>query len=120
MKVLIVEDQKDTSEYLSTLLQSYDIIVHTCTNSLQALELVCSNQYNWAIIDLNLEGSIQGEELIEELKKYRPEIKMIVSTGLFLSNDQKNKFIKLGVKAVLEKPYQEDVLINLLFNKLIN
>ena len=68
MKVLIIEDEKDLSESISTYLKSEHFTCETAFDFREALEKISIYDYACIILDINLpEGN--GLTLLKELKK---------------------------------------------------
>ena len=68
-------------------------------------------------VDLFLEGHLPGKELIESILNIRPETKIIVSTAMFLSREEKNNLIEKGIRTILDKPYDILHLCNIVTGK---
>jgi DNA-binding response OmpR family regulator len=118
MRILLVENDKFISDMIKTVLTytkySEEIVtIDQCTNIIDALELMSTNNYQWAIVDMFLDENYPGSDLIDALNAVGTKI--IMSTGMYLTNDEKNSFIKRGVNVVLEKPYANSSLINIIF-----
>jgi len=84
-KILIVDDLPDWRKMLSGLLsdEGYEVVTAGKTN--EALELLYQKPYHVAILDLRLheadEENRDGLTLAEEMKRYLPELAIIMLTG---------------------------------------
>ena len=82
-KVLIVDDEKMIRMGIKAALpwQSYNISeVYTAASGMEALSLLKEHMPELMITDINM-TEMTGLELIEQVKKINPEIKIIVLTG---------------------------------------
>ena len=88
IEILLVDDEPlllESLEIVLTIKGGYKVC-GTAGNGLEALKLLQEHQPNVMLIDLNMPG-MGGIELIKEIKKLYPEIKMIVLTTFY---DEKN------------------------------
>ena len=110
-KVLIVEDNTETQLILKIYLRDfYDI--DTVQNAAEALKFLGKNIYDLVVLDINLPGEMDGNDVIVRVKK-DPVLKLIpilVVTAYALRGD-KEKFLSLGANGYLAKPVdKKDIL----------
>ena len=67
MKVLIVDDEQDTLEFLSYNLKQADFNVITCDNGKDALNKIRSEKPDVAILDIMMPG-MDGIETCQEIR----------------------------------------------------
>ena len=70
MKLLIVEDEKKTGEYLTKGLTEAGFVVDLADNGLNGYHLAMTGDYDLIILDIMLDG----EDGYEILKKYDVEL----------------------------------------------
>ena len=68
---------------------------------------------DYAIIDLNMPGSVSGEELTSHIIENYPDTTVIISSG-FVDPETRKRLEELGVSAILEKPYKMDDVLSLI------
>lgn len=91
---------------------SPDSKVYQASNLQQALESVKTNEIDIAIIDAHFPDG-NSLTILPEIKKIRPEIKILVFTGID-ENAQSLKYINAGANGFLSKMSEEDEIENAL------
>ncbi len=71
------------------------------------------NAFDAVLIDLTVNGELQGIDAIEKLKDINPEVVAILSTG-YLNSPVIKEFREYGFKELLHKPYDMNELGNAL------
>ncbi|MBR4777608.1 MAG: response regulator transcription factor [Lachnospiraceae bacterium] len=112
IEIFLVDDEPlllESLEIVLTLKGGYKVC-GTAGNGLEALKLLKEHQPNVMLIDLNMPG-MGGIELIKEIKKLYPEIKMIVLTTFY---DEKNisEALSSGASGYLLKDSGKDAIID--------
>ena len=108
--VLLVEDDRDLREFLSEVLgQAGYAATAFATADLALKALDEGAEADLVVTDLILPGK-RGHELLEELRRGRPELNVIVITA-FGSIDSAIEMIKKGAYDYLAKPVQPDMLL---------
>ncbi len=109
--ILVVDDESMLAEYLQDLLEGYDYKVTACTDPLEALKLF---QAEHKSIDLLITDQtmpqMTGIELIRQLLIYKPELPVILCSGL---SDvvAEHEMEKCGVTMYLQKPVKAPDLL---------
>lgn len=109
-RVLIIDDDVDIVESLSTLLKEAGYIVDTATSGEEAIRKSKDNVYNVALIDIVL-PDMTGIDLLTKLEERDPKTRKIIVTG-FASLDNAVKALNLGADAYLIKPVDPKDLLN--------
>jgi len=111
IKFLIVDDEQDVVDNVSELftLRNYNVI--TATSGTKALELVKKENPNIIILDIRM-PDISGMDVLKEVRKNYPKIRVIMLTGVE-DEETKNMAIGLGASGYLTKPYSYSELIEL-------
>lgn len=91
---------------------SPDSKVFHASNLQQALESVKTNEIDIAVIDAHFPDG-NSLTILPEIKKIRPEIKILVFTGID-ENTQSLKYINAGANGFLSKMSEEDEIENAL------
>jgi DNA-binding NtrC family response regulator len=87
-------------------------VVSKAINGKTALEVATKEQFDIALVDLKMPG-MNGQELLEVLKRYHKFIEVIILTG-HGSLDSAVECTKLGAFGYLPKPYEIDKLLDTL------
>lgn len=81
IKVLIVDDNENECRTLKNILDKAGFKASTAGGSAQALAMVQETDFNIIFMDLVLKGDQSGVEIFRQIKKLRPEAKVILFTG---------------------------------------
>jgi len=85
--ILVVDDEAPTRELLSIYLKRRGCTVTSANNGADALRLVNELPVQLVILDINLGEKASGLDLLEPMKKSRPNVPVILFSGIAL--DQK-------------------------------
>ena len=116
---LIIEDQRPVRESLGELLKLAGFEVKLIGDGHAALEEAQATRYDLLTVDLNM-PSLDGLSLIESLVSTEgPNQKTpIVVISAYLSNETEDTLRELGVIECLSKPFEADLLLDLVKNVL--
>lgn len=103
MRILIVEDEIDLLEAISDGLRLSGYAVDTCDNGEDAYELICIENYDLIILDLNL-PKMDGLEILKKVRKENLELKILILSARSSINDKVNG-LDLGANDYLTKPF---------------
>ncbi len=111
IKFLIVDDEPDVVDSVSELftLRNYNVI--TATSGTKALEMVKKENPNIIILDIRM-PDISGMDVLKEVKKNYPKIRVIMLTGVE-DESTKNMAMGLGASGYLTKPYSYSELLDM-------
>lgn len=109
-KILFIDDEESLLTMLTKLISRLGYQLITATDGLEALNLFYSNQkeIDLVIIDKNL-PTISGIELIQKIKEIKPEIKIILTSGIQLDSEIDELKAHL-IDQFIQKPYTVDIL----------
>ncbi|MCK4532609.1 response regulator [bacterium] len=108
INILIVDDDKRSSEILGTILEDEGYKIMCVETIARAKEEAAENIYHLALIDIKLsDGS--GWELLKEIKRINQETKVIILSGVVTIKNS-DKAINEGVFAFVQKPFDVDGL----------
>lgn len=114
MRVLLVEDNKDTLATMAAVLrfESYDIV--TATDAVAGLEIAKVYQPEVVLLDIGLPG-LNGYELAQALRKQNPNRKLhIAAVTAYNSPEDKTRAAAAGIDTHLPKPAKPDTILRLL------
>jgi len=111
IKFLVVDDEQDVVDNVSELFTLRNYAVVTATSGKKALELVEKEKPNIIILDIRM-PDINGIDVLKEVKKNHPKIRVIMLTGIE-DEATKNMAMALGASGYFTKPYSYAELIEL-------
>jgi len=79
-RILIIDDEEGLNRFLKKFFVEENFEVVTATNGDTGLEIFKQFPFDLTIVDLYMPGK-NGVETIEEIRKIKPEAKIIVITG---------------------------------------
>ncbi len=110
--LLVVEDEKSVRELVARILEKQGYHVLLAGTAAEALELWRAHREEVALLltDLIMPGNMNGRDLAEALRKDRPDLKVIFTSGY--SADIVGKDFKLESEMYfLQKPYPPQTLV---------
>lgn len=109
MKVLIVEDDKNTLLMLRLLLSHAGCRVSSADNPPEGLVALENGRFDWMIVDGQM-LPIDGFELAAKAKKMQPDIKIIMISGIYGPEDIAGH----PIRKLFQKPVDTDALVSYL------
>jgi len=110
INILIVEDESivtmELESYIETLGYS---IISVCSNSDDVLKTISNNKINIIIMDICINGDIDGIETAEIIMKHYPSIEIIFLTA-HLDDYNVDRAINIDPIAYLSKPFNREEL----------
>ena len=108
-KVLVMEDDVLVRDTVIAMIKRLGYEVDFAENADETIEkysksLNNGHPFDAVLIDLTINGEIQGIEAIEKLKELNPDVVGILSTG-YLNNPVINEYEEHGFSDLLHKPY---------------
>ncbi len=103
-KVLVAEDEKVLRLMMAKLLQISGYKVYTCSDGLQALELIGKESFDLIVTDMMMPGA-NGMEVLRATRRRQPRTKVIIITGT-PSSETLLEAKREGAYAYLRKPFQ--------------
>lgn len=112
-KVLIVENDKVSIDYLRMILKKY-YSVDTAGDGQSAIKLASENNYSIIFMDIGLGFGMNGLQTTAEIRKISGYEKTpIVAITAYAMKGDKENFLSQGITHYLSKPYTKDDLMNL-------
>jgi DNA-binding response OmpR family regulator len=103
MKLLIVEDELDLLNSISSYLQKEDFVCEIASTYFDAEDKVISYKYDVIILDINLPDG-NGLDILKHVKKSNPETGVLIVSAKD-SLDDKLKGLDLGADDYITKPF---------------
>ncbi len=111
-KILLVDDEDRVLDILACMFRDVGLDVATAATPAEALRLVSEEPFRMAFVD-NYLGSMDGMELIDQLRKADPSLQFVIMTG---NPDIETavRALKNGIADFLRKPFRfEDLLVSI-------
>jgi DNA-binding NtrC family response regulator len=116
LRILIVDDDKEITGSLSMLLESEGYRTDVAYTVKEAIEKSYENDYNLAILDINLPDG-EGTSLLKALRTTSPKTMKIMFTGYPMLENAVNS-LNDGAVAYLIKPVDLEKLLKVIKEKL--
>jgi DNA-binding NtrC family response regulator len=114
--ILIIDDDEAILKSLKSILEMKGFRVATAENGREALEKVCSDFFNLALIDIRL-PDIDGTSLLQEFQQLVPMMRKVMITG-YSTEENAIDSLNLGADGYLRKPVMPGRLLKFLSDKL--
>ncbi|MGO9893556.1 MAG: PAS domain S-box protein [Bryobacteraceae bacterium] len=103
--VVVVDDEKLVREMMKKVLERYGYTVLLAESGLAAMDLLRRHPGDIALVVLDLSmPRMSGEEALPELRKIRPEVKILVSSG-YNESETMTMFKGQRVSGFIQKPF---------------
>jgi two-component system, cell cycle response regulator CtrA len=109
VRVLLVEDDKETSQSVDLMLKTEGLNVYTTERGEEGIDLAKMYDYDIILLDLNL-PDMPGYEVLRSLHMARVAIPILILSGL-ASIEDKIRGLGLGADDYLPKPFHRDELV---------
>jgi len=114
--ILIVEDDANIRETISTILQQKGYSTNTAKTGQEAIQKSKTKFFNLALLDIKL-PDIEGTKLLTMMHGNLPKMMKIMITG-YPSLENAVEAVNLGADAYIIKPVKPDKLLALIEEKL--
>lgn len=108
-RILVIDDDLNTCNLLTRLLQKEGIEVTADNSPLNAIDLFKKDNFDLVITDFYM-PEMNGTELIGRIKQINPDVDVIVMTA-FASIDNAVEAMRKGAYDYIVKPFQNDDLL---------
>ncbi len=106
VKLLIVDDEKNTRDALSDgLVKPDERQVFTAATPKEAMKILNEEDIDLVLTDLKIQEPDSGVRLLKEIKKYDPNIVVVMMTA-YGSIDTAVEAMKLGAYDYIQKPFR--------------
>lgn len=106
--IMVLDDVLDAGIMIKKILQRKGHNVQTFTEEEEAIKYATQNDIDCAILDIKLK-KMTGIEVLEELKKVKKDIKVIMLTG-YPTIETARQALGLGAVEYCVKPIEKDEL----------
>jgi|GEM_PF-2194520 len=105
-KILIVDDEIVVVEYFkSAIKRRWPVEVLTTANGPEAIELVRDHNPVLIFMDIRIEGGMDGWEVIQKIREFNDQVKIVVVTGnMFVAADESTAIKHHALHSILTKP----------------
>ncbi len=101
-KLLVIDDDKDTCEYLKDFFEKRGCVVLTAHSGSDGLSIVKKENPGIVLLDIRMEG-MDGLEVLKKIKSYDDTIKVIMIT-VASDEETRQKAKELGADDFIKKP----------------
>lgn len=109
MKILIIEDEYNLADAISSMLKKEKYLVSICTDGNEGLDEALSDIYDLIILDVMLPG-LDGFEILKEIRREEIKSKVLMLTAKSNIEDKLNG-LNNGADDYLTKPFHMDELL---------
>jgi len=106
-RILIIEDETETSRFLSLALQKEGFDVECAENGITGLDFLKQNEFDMVILDLKM-PRMTGDEVLKEIRNIAPFMLVVVYTN-YGNAPIMEKLINLGVEGFIKKGAEADL-----------
>jgi DNA-binding NtrC family response regulator len=107
-RILIVDDEEIVIRSCRRILGGEGVEIDAARNGLEAVEKVSENDYDMMILDIKM-PKMDGIEVLQRVKEFRPDVDVIMITGLH-EIETAVQAMKLGALDYLPKPFEPEEL----------
>lgn len=111
-RILVVDDNEDVLQMMTTLLERNGYEPHGCAASMDALQILRDepDYFDLVITDQNM-PKMQGLELVQQISVVNPDLRFIVISGYSLEKMQEIAREHEAIHAILHKPVNQAVML---------
>jgi CheY-like chemotaxis protein len=112
IRLVVVEDEADTLEFLRQLLTTHGATVVTAATAPEALSLVRERKPDVLISDIGL-PEMDGYDLIQRVRREPPPVRDIPAIALtaYARSEDRTRALRAGYQAHLAKPVEPSELV---------
>ena len=118
-KILSIDDEMNFTDFLKRYFEPRGYEIDVTSEGAKGLELLREKEYDVVLLDLRMAG-LNGEEVMNEIKKMDKAIKTIFITAYTDSGITKARLLNEGAYAVIEKPVSSLKALEDLVNEAAN
>lgn len=109
-KVLVMDDEEAIRRSLKELFEFWGCGVSTAKDGGEAVEMFraaaeSGKPYDLLIFDFTVPGGMNGVQALAEIKKHRPAVRAILSSG-YMKDQNMSDYQAAGFRYFLQKPYK--------------
>jgi two-component system cell cycle sensor histidine kinase/response regulator CckA len=109
--ILVIDDEETVRSVARMILERAEYTVVTAATGAEGIARFreAGGRFNAVLLDMRL-PIVTSQQVCEELKSIRPDVKVILSSG-YLEDDATEGFDRQNIAGYLQKPYRFDELI---------
>ena len=117
VKILVIDDDREVRLSIRTALESVGHEVIDCASAEEGLIATNKHSFSVAIVDIIL-SDVDGLEIIGKMQKSLPNLKVIAifGGGVMSQKSYLSEAEAFGATALLEKPFEAQMLIDVIDN----
>jgi CheY-like chemotaxis protein len=115
-RILVADNEVNLCKVLAARLQRTNLECVVAHDGVQALEIIRSQPVDVAVLDIRLPRKT-GVEVLKEIRRDHPLLPCILMTA-FEDPEIHEEAVRLGAKAVLQKPFDLDAFIDLIWRQI--
>ena len=108
LRVMAIDDDEQHLKFIAAALSQDDVVVSTCANPREGLDLVLREHPHLVLVDLVMPG-MSGMEILEKIVDSDPATEVIMLTGEY-STESAVEAIQKGASDYLNKPVEVEKL----------
>jgi len=108
--LLVVDDEQDQCDSFKNYFSRRNFLVFTAATGEGALALIKENKPDLVLLDMKLEGNMDGKDVLRILRESDKETKVALVTGDVLSDHEIQEITDLGIVEFLYKPVDMQTL----------
>lgn len=112
-RILVVESDRDESEFLKTFLQKQKFEVEIAKDAGQAWSACAMHQPDCVIVEAILQNEVSGFEVAERVKRQNESVPIVMLTVVD-RDDARALAQRVGIDAFMTKPYDPDELVRVI------
>ena len=109
-RLLVVDDGVEQCDSIKSYFSRRNFLVFTTATGEGALALIKENRPDLVLLDMKLEGSMDGKDVLQILRESDKETKVALVTGDILSEHEMQEIADLGIVEFLHKPVDMQTL----------
>lgn len=101
MRILVVDDHRNTRESLALALSLLDLDVDTAASGLAALAALAGHPADWLVCDVRMPG-MTGIELAARARQSEPHMRILLMTAYDVTGDERLQIADLGAELLIK------------------
>jgi len=118
-KILVVDDEPDVCKFVQSYFGRRDMDVSTTPSGTEALTMIREIKPDIILLD-NLLEDITGIEVLQSLREFDKEVKVVLVTGCEFSEQKEKEIRDIGITEYLHKPLVLEDLADVIYSILKN
>ena len=111
-KILVVEDNKQTQTVMTLMLRK-DYQVTCAADGETAIQYALQERYDIVLMDINLEGEMDGLEVLAALRRHDTYLKVpVIAVTAYAFSGADIQFREAGFNAFINKPFRKEQLLD--------